>query len=113
MRTFIALPLSIETIESLARVGRVLSSCGGMKLVEPENMHVTLKFLGEVGEDDVEGIIEGLWFISGQKSFKIQVKGLGVFPNMENVKIVWAGVSEGEDQVMKLQALIEKQLAEL
>lgn len=66
------------------------------KLVEPENIHITLKFLGDTEEklvDDIENIIKSS--IEELEPFSIQLKSVGVFPNPGYIKVVWVGIEDG------------------
>jgi len=74
----------------------------------PKKFHLTLKFLGEVDEKKVEEIKERLSKIDFD-SFKVKLGGTGVFPNEKFVRVVWAGVEDGE-KITELQQKIEKSL---
>ena len=68
-----------------------------VKLVEPQNIHITLKFLGDVEEnhiDQIEQIIKDS--IDNIAPFTIKLKGTGVFPNENYIKVIWIGLEEAE-----------------
>jgi 2'-5' RNA ligase len=91
MRTFIAvdLPESLkETIEDVES-GFELQ---GVKLVEPELLHVTIKFLGEVDASAVSSICKALSQIRC-KPFEATIEGIGTFPKPDYIKIIWLGVT--------------------
>jgi len=68
-----------------------------VKLVEPENIHLTLKFLGDTDESLINSIEEIMIdSIKDTKTFKIILKGAGVFPNEKYIKVVWIGIENGE-----------------
>ena len=81
-----------------------------MKLVEPGNLHLTLKFLGEVTEEKADEVIDCLGKLKGQGKFTVQLKGLGVFPTCKYMKVVWMGVTEGQEEIKKLQGEIDELL---
>lgn len=65
------------------------------KFVEKDNLHLTLKFLGEVGEDKVEEIVGKLKEIK-LKSFEVEVGKLGVFPSRDHINVIWLDILPGE-----------------
>ena len=68
-----------------------------IKLVEPQNIHITLKFLGDVGEnliDEIEQIMKDA--VKEMKPFTIRLKGTGVFPNHNYVKVIWIGIKDAQ-----------------
>jgi len=112
MRLFIAIQVSEEIRRALAEAQERLRSTGAdLKLVEPENIHLTMKFLGEVAEEKV-GEISGAMerAISGRGAFHARVRGVGVFPDMRYIRVVWAGVSEGSERIVELQRSLDSEL---
>jgi len=109
MRCFIALPCLKEIVDRLVEVQNKVKGFGSIKLVEPENIHLTLKFLGEVNEEDVEKIASKLAFLNERKKFEVKVKGLGVFPKLSHVNVIWAGVEEKE-QITELYDAVDNRL---
>jgi len=97
MRLFVAVPVPIELRKILAEKSKELKQ-DGIKLVNPENMHITLRFLGEV--QDENKVIEKLREVKFEKMI-CQIKDIGAFPNQDYIKVVWAGVESGG----KLEAL--------
>lgn len=106
MRTFIAIDLSEEIREN---VRRIQMKFAGHKLVDPELVHITVKFLGEV--TDVSTIIEALRNIS-HEPFDLEIKGLGVFPSLSYIRVIWVGTNGGEE-VEKLHGKVESALLSL
>lgn len=80
-----------------------------LKLVEPENIHITLKFLGDTKEQDID-IIEQIMreSINTTSMFTIILKGTGVFPNEKYVRIIWIGIYNAEPLKPIVTALNEK-----
>ena len=69
-----------------------------IKLVEPENIHITIKFLGDTDEqliDEIENIIKKS--VEKIKPFNISLKSIGVFPNTNYIKIIWIGIESGPE----------------
>jgi len=112
MRLFLAINLPDELKKGISQRGRDLSKFGKFKLVEEENIHLTLKFLGEVEEKNVSEIVNTLKQINLEK-FKIGIRGVGVFPNPNFIKVVWVGVEEGSNEVIEIQKKIDDALKKL
>jgi len=72
----------------------------GVKLVEPENLHFTLKFLGEQPEKNIYEIKHILEKISSMQSFEIKIAGVGAFPSEKFIRVLWLG-SSGLELLMK------------
>ncbi len=93
MRLFIAVPVPEEIREKVAALGREIAQ-EGVVPVKPANMHMTLKFIGEVDEARLGGMEQRLSEVKF-KAFDCALKGVGVFPNEDYVKVVWAGAESG------------------
>lgn len=115
MRTFIALELSRESQEALGRlIEEVRPELGRLSWVKPENMHLTLKFLGEVAEESIEGIKEALSRIAEEHSkIRYRILGLGCFPNARRPRVLWAGMKGEIEKAAALQAAVEEALSRL
>ncbi|MCJ7645372.1 RNA 2',3'-cyclic phosphodiesterase, partial [bacterium] len=115
MRTFIAVAISSEVREKIAKIQAEFRRGGpDVKWVEPENLHFTLKFLGEVDEDKLLGVIEKTRLgVAGVSSFRVHLSGLGSFPNLKSPRVVWVGVSEGKQELKNLSERIEENLSYL
>ena len=113
-RCFIAVDLEDEgIIERIRSFQEALAGTGNpMKLVEPENLHFTLKFLDEVPIVRIESIKKALSTISF-KSFDVEVKGVGYFPGGGRVNVVWVGVGRGYDKLKSLYEEVEGRLSNL
>jgi 2'-5' RNA ligase len=117
MRLFIALELEPsvrkrlrETQESLRRN----MDGGWVRWVQPDGIHLTLKFLGEVEASRVEGVNSAVEAqASRQPSCRFTVGGVGAFPNPERARVLWVGIRDAEDGVRGLQAGLEGALSQL
>lgn len=106
IRTFVAIDLSSEVTEGLkALQNKLINECAGkIAWVKPENIHLTLKFLGEIEEDRWQQIFLSLKEVTSRYSpFNVFVKGLGCFPSIENPRVVWAGIACEGDELFSLQ----------
>ena len=91
MRLFIAIELPNEVRKKLADVQRALRPLADAKWVDPESIHITLKFLGEVPEKQLDDINEAMTGLSW-KPFTITVRGVGFFPGNRSPRVFWAGL---------------------
>jgi|BEDMetMinimDraft_2_1075160.scaffolds.fasta_scaffold06202_4 2''-5'' RNA ligase len=105
MRCFIAVDISDDKIiERLNNVASMLN-LRGVKPVERENLHITLKFLGEINESFVEELKIALKKVKFMK-FNVHVYGLGAFPKINNPRVIWAGIKEGFQELITLYNLV-------
>lgn len=111
MRLFIAGEISGERFSGMIEE---LSKISGLKTVEPGNMHLTLKFLGETDEGKVSGIKEVMAeCVKGKNAFEIKLEDVGVFPNPNYIRVVWAGITENRDILIDMANCLDKGLAKL
>ncbi|MCK4941094.1 RNA 2',3'-cyclic phosphodiesterase [candidate division WOR-3 bacterium] len=83
-----------------------------IKWVKFDNLHITLKFLGEIDEKKKVEITPVIREIGKRYSpFNAQLTGLGCFPNPRNPRVLWLGVKEGSEMLCNIAAEIEKALA--
>lgn len=85
-----------------------------VKWVETENVHLTLKFLGEVGEDrlgEIAGALDSA--AAGLKPFSLFATGLGAFPSLSNPRVFWVGVQDEEGACGRLWERIEEAMFRL
>jgi 2'-5' RNA ligase len=97
IRTFLAVELPDSMQETIRSIQQEMDF-KGLKLVKPEQVHVTLKFLGDISETQVEPVSAALSEIDC-KPFNARVAGVGVFPNPSYMKVVWLG-AQGEFELL-------------
>ncbi|MGC8817392.1 MAG: RNA 2',3'-cyclic phosphodiesterase [Candidatus Hadarchaeum sp.] len=114
-RAFIAIDIDEQLRKKLVDIQSQLKDTGGdFKLVEPQNIHVTLKFLGEIPDKKVEEVSEGLKRAAkGSKKFNLEVRGIGAFPNLNYVRVIWAGIEKGKEEILLLQKKVEQELQKI
>jgi len=115
IRTFVAVPIDKEIRQRISEVQeRVKKLTRNVKWVEPDNFHVTLKFLGNVPEDQVPQISAALDEVSSKvPAFALSVKGIGAFPKLERARVVWIGIEEGREELIRLAREVEESLSRL
>ncbi len=115
MRTFIAIEIPAEIKKEMAEVQSRLKGPGvDASWTRPEGIHLTLKFLGEVEEPRIPEIMDSLTrAIGGAGGFRLEVVGVGTFPNPRNARVAWIGVSGDIERLMALQSSVEEAMAGL
>ena len=89
IRTFIAVELPDRFLHEIEKIESELD-IPGIKLVEPNLVHITMKFLGDINESDIEPITSALSQINCSP-FEARIKGIGVFPKPAYIKVIWLG----------------------
>ena len=115
IRSFIAIEIPPPLKSRMEEIQRVLRRTDAdVKWVRPAAIHLTLKFLGSIRQEDVERISQALTpIVADGESFEVRVQGMGCFPNPRNPRVVWLGVDQGREALASLQGAIEKGMAEL
>jgi 2'-5' RNA ligase len=73
------------------------------KWIEPQNLHMTFQFLGDITEEQAVSVLQNLQQIADKYApFKVQYRSLGVFPDRKRPRILWMGVSKGESKLKKV-----------
>lgn len=111
IRSFMAFDIENDTVRNrLAKAQAMLFQTGAdVKLVETENIHVTMRFLGDINVGMVEKIFGEMKKIQFAP-FDAHIKCLGVFPDLRYPRVVWAGITEGADQLRSVFNQLEPQL---
>lgn len=115
MRTFIAIDLDDAVRRDLGRlIDRLRPKCGAIQWSSPEKIHLTLKFLGEIGDDAVVPICGALRMLAEQcRPFEVSIHGTGVFPAQGAARVVWAGVQDQSGDLARCRDLCEDLVAPL
>jgi len=116
MRVFIAIDLDDEIRAGLGDLQQQLQNKadikkGDVKWVTPKNIHLTLKFLGEIEDEQVVDVCNVVKDVASRhQSFELEVKSVGCFGD-RSARVLWVGVGEGRDSLLQLQKDLEQQLA--
>jgi 2'-5' RNA ligase len=116
IRSFIAIELSEEAKEGLARLRKELERDEHkfVKWVDPGGIHLTLKFLGNIPSKRVTEITEAIKEAAqGISPFNLEISGLGVFPNLKQARVFWVSIGGEVDKLSRLQQNIDSALAVL
>ncbi len=118
IRCFLGVKLDYDTARALADVQRALKKRfddAGARIswVPPPNMHVTIRFLGQVTEPLTYALKGILKPVTGKiPSFSMDAAGLGAFPSMEEPRVIWAGVELGKEELNALFKNVSERLVE-
>jgi 2'-5' RNA ligase len=116
IRAFIAVDLTTDIQEHLEKVGQELRGLMGdvpVRWVEPQNIHLTLKFLGDVSLNNIPVLTELLEAeAKPQKPFVISVGQVGAYPKVRNPRVIWVGI-EAPQELMALQRGIDTQTSRM
>jgi len=115
IRTFVAIETSsavrdwaAELIDEFRRTG------AEVKWVAPQNLHVTLKFLGDVDAGEIQQVCRAVeQAVADAAPFEFEVRGAGAFPDTRRPRTVWLGIGQGSHQIIALNERIEPPLKKL
>lgn len=112
MRIFVAIDFPEKIKEEIRKLLEKLKEIdSNVKWVKPENVHITIKFLGEVGEEKIENINNRLKEIcSSYHNFDISISDIGSFPDWKSPRVIWFGTEgEGKEELIKLAGVVDKE----
>ncbi len=118
IRSFLALKLNLDTARAIAKVQTKLKDRfaeAGVRVawVPPQNMHVTIRFLGQITEPMAYAIKDMLKPITDTtNAFEFELTGLGAFPNLDKPRVLWVGVNQGQEAIAKLHDSVYARLVE-
>ncbi|NQT39834.1 MAG: RNA 2',3'-cyclic phosphodiesterase [Planctomycetes bacterium] len=115
VRTFVAVEIGAEI---RSRAGELIEQLrdtpANVKWVDPANMHLTLKFLGEIPTAEIPRICKAVGEATAPVApFPMEVRGAGAFPTVRRPRTVWLGTEAGGEDLVSLHGRIETALAEL
>lgn len=116
IRSFIAIELPDEVRKQLAQLQTRLrvDSQIGIKWVNPNSIHLTLKFLGNISVLSTDNIIQAMADATKRVApFYLETKGVGAFPSLERMHVVWVDLGGEMNKLKRLQQLIETNLTQL
>src|SRR5437762_3129412 len=113
MRLFVALELPAAVRENLGALLKALRAVSPQtRWVRPENLHLTLKFIGEVPETEFAVIRNALAAARSDQPVALEFRGLGFFPNEKRPRVFWAGI-EASPNLKTLAAEIDRAMEKL
>jgi len=114
IRSFIAFDMdNDQVLKRITDMQRMLTKTGAdLKLVDPQNIHMTIRFLGNIAPPTVEKIFEEMKKVRFVP-FDVKIHGLGAFPNARYARVLWAGITEGAEQLRGIFTQLEPHLRDL
>jgi 2'-5' RNA ligase len=114
IRSFISVDLEKPSIlDSVNRLqDEFKRTRADLKLVERENIHLTIRFLGDVWEGLMDKLME-LVSTTSFKPFKMELRRVGVFPNIRRPRVVWIGITKGVNELRNISEQLEEGLSGL
>lgn len=112
LRTFIALPLPASVRDHIRTLQDGLRTKGfRMRWAKPENIHLTLKFLGNVAPGDIDGIAGAMAeTVRFTPAIHLGAKGLGVFPGINRPRVLWVGLKGETGSLIEIQKRLDEHL---
>lgn len=114
IRSFVAVDLDEPSIrERIATAQKGLEQTRAqLKLVDPEIMHLTLRFLGEIPHATVENVKEAMDTLHFP-AFEVEFSGLGAFPSLKRINVVWVGMKRGQERLNEIFHQLEPKLRQM
>ncbi len=114
VRAFLAFDIENEDAKrKLGAAQKLVAQTGAdIKLVETENIHMTIRFLGDITLNMADKVFEEMKKIQFTP-FNVCINGLGVFPSLSYPRVVWAGITEGADQLRNVFTQLEPKIQSL
>ncbi|MCH7659753.1 MAG: RNA 2',3'-cyclic phosphodiesterase [Euryarchaeota archaeon] len=116
MRVFASIDFPENLTSEVADLQAAFTDAEGLRFTDPSQTHVTLKFLGDVEKDrlpELESALETAVAESGVSPFEVEYGGLGVFPSLDYISVLWLGVRNGATEMTRLHEAIERETVEL
>lgn len=115
LRTFIAIELPGEIQKKLGEFSESIKNPQDrVTWVSSNNIHVTLKFLGDVPIGDIDSIRDIISAVAkNYSSFEAAIKGTGVFPDPRSPRVVWIGIDTGKEKIKNIYMDLEERLASI
>lgn len=114
-RTFVAIESTPDLQRRAAAIaGRLQPHAGGASWVDEEDLHMTLMFLGDLGDAEIaDACSRAEWAARANEPFTLRVSGVGAFPSPDRPRALWLGVSDGSEAVCRLQSDLDDGLADM
>jgi len=115
IRSFLAIELPKPILKKIEEVqGDLRSTHADVRWVNPEKIHLTLKFFGNIEESRIDPIFKSIEEpIQNTLLFSLKVRGVGAFPQLKNPRVIWMGLVDGREVLVSLQKQIEIQLGKI
>jgi RNA 2',3'-cyclic 3'-phosphodiesterase len=111
MRAFIGITLTKQIQQKVSRIQAKIRKIGAdVKYVERENLHICLRFLGDIDKNQLGAVKRALERgLEGEKELELKITAVGAFPNNNHIRVLWVGVEKGLEKFVEK---INKELQE-
>ena len=115
IRSFLAIEIPRTILKKIEEVQDDLkSSRADVRWVNPEKIHLTLKFFGNIDESRIDPIVKSIERPTQTISpFSLKVRGVGAFPHLKNPRVIWMGLVDGKEVLVSFQKQLEKELEKI
>jgi 2'-5' RNA ligase len=115
LRSFLAIELPEFILNRIGEVQKDLkSSRADVRWVNPEKIHLTLKFFGDIEESEIDPIVKSIEEpVRTTSPIFIMVRGMGAFPGLKNPRVIWVGLHDEKKVLVSFQNRIERELEKI
>ncbi|MDD5115491.1 MAG: RNA 2',3'-cyclic phosphodiesterase [Candidatus Omnitrophica bacterium] len=111
MRAFIAVEIPEEIKDGISGMPEKADEYPGINWVKPQNLHLTLKFLGEISSGQIEEVKKNIALIAKSfPPFRVKLEKSGVFPHLREARIIWIGPQRTPEELKSLFARLETEI---
>ncbi len=116
-RVFVAIDISDEARRIVAaRISafRNDASSSAIKWIRPDNLHLTLQFVGDVDNGQLQPVVNSVKKISEQfRKFRLSLQGVGAFPSPSKARVLWIGIHDEDSNCVKIKESLEHEFRQL
>lgn len=112
-RIFVALPIDVKVRKAITEV--IPTGRGAVRWVKEQQYHITLKFLGDITEEQLQQTCAAIGQVGREWATPLQLtaQGVGAFPSLQSARVVWVGLTGNTEPLLRLQREVELALASL
>ena len=113
-RIFVGIPVPKDVISRIQMLKTLVNAPpDDIRWIFGKNLHITLSFLGHISDGNLDEVVNCLAKEVKQSAFDLTISGTGVFPDNNNPRIYWMDIEKGRDELIALQAEIDKSVDHL
>ncbi len=115
VRSFLAIELPKTILKKIEEIqGELRSSRADVRWVDPEKIHLTLKFFGNIDDTSIESIVASIEGpVRATAPFTLRIQGIGAFPHVKNPRVIWMGLTDEEGMLLPFQKQLEMELVKV
>lgn len=104
MRLFIAIDLPDGMKKNIGEIiDKFDKTVAKISFIDPKNLHITLKFLGDLREDDVNSVVNILnEYVENKRQFYLDISGFGFFGSPKFIRTLWLGIKDGKNETVQI-----------